>query len=951
MSPPSSVRSLLLVCLGLAPLASILAGNAAAADAPRADAPPRALPVTIPVAGMRAVPEDNNRVSGLALTVEGGDWPALTMLGHPFSILGALGKPTDHPFNGLGPVPMPLGAVRMDGDGRLADQQVNSVSNTLTYGDDHQHSVKLTMTRLSPAVLIEAVGDALELFAAPRGSMQLPQDPAKLATWDEARQAMVPLRPDQAGPFAPVRFPPAPGLVKPLRWAVPRADGTIQTGVMAHQPSLAFPFLDWHVRFAPVASLAPDACTMPPVAGLGQRWLLLWYGSGSPILSSKVPAVLTGGMHFSVLNPANQSSLYQGDVPLLLVFGRDPRSIDLREGADGSQLLVSFADQAGTVAMVPLFGHDIPPAATTEQWLKDFPAEIARRCDGWAKRLGAFPVDAHEVPSYDAKADRITCDETFDYVDVRPGAARTALLRPMLALSAQQKLPAISTPASEDLQYATQFGPLLALPGDRYRWSVDGVGRYVSGQPTVGPGTAETAELEAELSAAVDQVLTSGHLAPWVTGVGGLFEDSFFVYGRDPAEVLYGLSEILPVLPRAQQDRVREYMTKEEASYPPDQVTHLTVGEGARREYFMIPKDSLTPFETPSGKFSGKDEWYEAAPSLFRAYAMAQYYRASGTRPPAESVAFWRSRMKESLEDRQWDTMGWYWGKYAVNRSNDAQAPKGLIAESRRRCYSQFTLRAVHRDLAGLIGYLRICQAAGVPAEPEAWGQVAKLLALRCSLARYGRYLLESGLYRHPGIAQSAPYSCLATLLASKDRMEDHPDLAHELALSADFSKPDNHYEQVSEVDQHEVTMTYGASTTMTGWYFGFNNPYGGSMIAMGYQNTFLDLVPEVGRMMADMGLQEDVAGYLRHYARIQSVWYKAHAENIQFCTGEAAGIMPNDSYQLFMAHAWIARTPPATLRGYVDIPWTRFGDFFYLHKLAETIKAYRGESWTAASP
>ena len=74
--------------------------------------------------------------------------------------------------------------------------------------------------------------------------------------------------------------------------------------------------------------------------------------------------------------------------------------------------------------------------------------------------------------------------------------------------------------------------------------------------------------------------------------------------------------------------------------------------------------------------------------------------------------------------------------------------------------------------------------------------------------------------------------------------------------------------------------------------------------------------------------------------------WYKAHAENIQFCTGEAADIMPNDSYQLFMAHAWVAGTPAATLERYIDVPWVAIGDDYYLLKLAETIKAYRGITW-----
>jgi hypothetical protein len=48
----------------------------------------------------------------------------------------------------------------------------------------------------------------------------------------------------------------------------------------------------------------------------------------------------------------------------------------------------------------------------------------------------------------------------------------------------------------------------------------------------------------------------------------------------------------------------------------------------------------------------------------------------------------------------------------------------------------------------------------------------------------------------------------------------------------------------------------------------------------------------------------------------------------------------------MFMAHAWLAGTPPEALRRYIDFSWTARGDLFYMHKLAEAIKAYRGVEW-----
>ena len=40
------------------------------------------LPETIPVTGMKGRPEDHNRVSGLAFTVEDAGWPLLSSLLH-----------------------------------------------------------------------------------------------------------------------------------------------------------------------------------------------------------------------------------------------------------------------------------------------------------------------------------------------------------------------------------------------------------------------------------------------------------------------------------------------------------------------------------------------------------------------------------------------------------------------------------------------------------------------------------------------------------------------------------------------------------------------------------------------------------------------------------------------------------------------------------------------------
>jgi len=267
----------------------------------------------------------------------------------------------------------------------------------------------------------------------------------------------------------------------------------------------------------------------------------------------------------------------------------------------------------------------------------------------------------------------------FEYVPVRAGGAPVALVPPMLALGLQQKLPAVVTPPPVDLNYATQFGPLLAVAADRYAWHVDGLGKYVQGQPTPGPATAKSRVLEAELAAEVDKVLTAGHLAPWDVCRQAPWTPTYdgTTYGTDPSEVLYLLSEVLPLLPEAQQTRVREYLIHEAATYPPDQVLRLKSAEGARREFGL------------NAPMSGNEgEYHEGVPSLYRANGVARYYRATQQTPPPAVLAFWRQAMRESLTGRDWATLGWFWGKYAV-----LECDQRFRAASYRSDYWQFTPR------------------------------------------------------------------------------------------------------------------------------------------------------------------------------------------------------------------------------------------------------------------
>ena len=107
---------------------------------------------------------------------------------------------------------------------------------------------------------------------------------------------------------------------------------------------------------------------------------------------------------------------------------------------------------------------------------------------------------------------------------------------------------------------------------------------------------------------------------------------------------------------------------------------------------------------------------------------------------------------------------------------------------------------------------------------------------------------------------------------------------------------------------------------------------------------SYEGLTPELGRLLADHAKQ-DAEVYIKKAEALWPHWYAAFAEGT---LGVEHNLnYPGDSFQLFMAKALIQQELPDKLARYVDISWlSQGGDLFYVQKLAETIKAYRGVSW-----
>jgi hypothetical protein len=110
------------------------------------------------------------------------------------------------------------------------------------------------------------------------------------------------------------------------------------------------------------------------------------------------------------------------------------------------------------------------------------------------------------------------------------------------------------------------------------------------------------------------------------------------------------------------------------------------------------------------------------------------------------------------------------------------------------------------------------------------------------------------------------------------------------------------------------------------------------------YLLTFRDMVPELGRYLADKD-KSDVVITLQKVESLFPHWYAAYAEGTLGWEHNLAH--PVDSFQIFLGKAYIQQTDGATLARYTDISWlSDGGDLFYMQKLAEAIKSYQGVSW-----
>ena len=100
---------------------------------------------------------------------------------------------------------------------------------------------------------------------------------------------------------------------------------------------------------------------------------------------------------------------------------------------------------------------------------------------------------------------------------------------------------------------------------------------------------------------------------------------------------------------------------------------------------------------------------------------------------------------------------------------------------------------------------------------------------------------------------------------------------------------------------------------------------------------------PELGRFLADFE-RPKARVFADRVAENVPDWYLAYST--ARIAAEVNYHLPLLAYDQFMLRALVLHEPPEKLERYIDVPWVERGDLYYIHKLAETIKAYRGVRW-----
>lgn len=640
------------------------------------------------------------------------------------------------------------------------------------------------------------------------------------------------------------------------------------------------------------------------LTGINANWALVWYGNNSHIVDTRMPLSYEWTLPTAVA--------YRADAPMLLVFQNNPGSIKQHSGG-GVEL--AFSGGAGAMAILPFDGRLTRKISETEAWAGGLPASISQKASWWASRLGEFPLSVSETYHYDGSTDTASITESFGYLPIHSGGTRFAPLPPMLAL-ARDAMPIAFSGAVVDGGISGEFGPSQGIDGvQSYTWSLSGLSQFTDNSRVLQGGSVP-AELTDRLNAEVEKVTASGHYTPWIfLDAAPVHRSRGDLYWDNPADTLLHLVEVAEVVEDpALKGALVNYITTERNNYPPETVYALPVTQGEMRGPYSYYDDGVRYAWNPNATQADTRQYsFLKDVPLYSFYALSRYYDLTGGALPALTWQKAQETLDRDMREQDWATFYWF-ANYEDRRIATENA---------------------NRHLAGMVGFIRLAKLQG-DSSAEDLGRVLllKAAATRVGMARYARYLGITGLIQVPSTDpawlmtyRSHPFIGYLYNYQWVNAYDDPRQMVYLNQFAVDMNDYNYLQEPYNYLRRDFDTRPAGQDSP--------------------YLAAFRDMVPEVGYMLREWSY-EDVDIAIQKIVSLYPHWYAAFAEGT--LGWEHNLEHPIDSFQIFNAQAWIENAAPQDLGRYADIGWLSEGDLFYMQKLSEAIKAYRGYTWSGAT-
>ena len=527
------------------------------------------------------------------------------------------------------------------------------------------------------------------------------------------------------------------------------------------------------------------------------------------------------------------------------------------------------------------------------------------KCRWWYQRLGQFPVSVTENYSTNPVNKNVQITDTFTYRSLGHGLP-FAPIPPAVALAKQEGFPIAFAQTISDSGMSLAIGPVQGVDqATSYTYTISGLAKYALDQRIITDSDQEPDWLTTRLETELSKILNSGHLAPWWPRVG---DTSFFeemALWSMPWETVYYLGETLPLLDQSLSSDVSAYVTNERQNYPPesyqrtvdwlDTVQSLPYDVGSRREaHFVETVPAPDELQNPYNAMNVR--------SLMTLYSLSEYYSLAGS--STELNARW-DRIKDILrpyvQNSDWSTMTMT--PYSTPMGGYHGILRGGMAET-------------NRMVAGAIGFIRLSQLIDDDEATDfGFYLLNKALVSRFAQDKLVKYLYETELQTIPSDPNWQAQASLSAYEAGEATL-----------WREQWSSYKDDVRRPLRFDQFGALLANAIPTTSNKELLAYS-----------------DLSPELARFLSDYALAE--AG--EWYSAVEEnspAWHKAYAD--AYLGTEAAFSLPHNAHQIFLVKAWILGETPAQLGRYTDIPWVHTGDYYYIHKLAETTKAYRGIEW-----